>query len=155
MNLSIYIFFVFNLRFEFFYFCKIGYSESVQMFLFCIYYIIILHKEKSLNYFKAKKLYLRAFWYSSILWKSLYIDIHVYIIRYLKLTLILPTSKEIGLYHQYRTRSACTGSKIVGWPTSSSNLDIPKMIMKSAKNGMWIIPFKKFGMVKVNIKIHV
>ena len=28
--------------------------------------------------------------------------------------------------------------------------DIPKMIMDSVKNVRWIIPFKKFGMVRVN-----
>ena len=36
-------------------------------------------------------------------------------------------------------------------PTSSFHLDIPKMIKDSAKNGRWIIPFKKFDMVKVKI----
>ena len=30
-----------------------------------------------------------------------------------------------------------------------------KMVMDSARNGRWIIPFKKFGMVRVNIsRIH-
>ena len=34
-------------------------------------------------------------------------------------------------------------------PPVQSHLDIPKMIMDSAKNVRWIIPFKKFGMVRV------
>ena len=37
----------------------------------------------------------------------------------------------------------------VGCPTLRFHLYIPKMIMESAKNVRWIIPFKKFGMVRV------
>ena len=44
--------------------------------------------------------------------------------------------------------SVTGGLNTVGWPTSSSHLDISKLIMDySAKTGRWIIPFKKFGMV--------
>ena len=38
----------------------------------------------------------------------------------------------------------------VGWPSSSSHLDIPKMIMDSSKNRRLIIPFKKYGRLWVN-----
>ena len=77
------------------------------------------------------------------------------------LTLILPKPKIISLCHHYRTRSAGTSAQSdqaihsVGWPKSSTHLDFPKMIMDSAKNVRWIIPFKKFGRLMVERLIHV
>ena len=74
------------------------------------------------------------------------------------LTLILPTPKVISLWcHQYRARPTCTSVQcdqaLYCWPTSSWYqvliLISLKMIMDSAKNWRWIIPFKKFGMVSV------
>ena len=66
------------------------------------------------------------------------------------LTLILPvfaTSREPGQpAHPYGLIRLYTA----GYPTSSFHLDIPKRIKDSAKNGRWIIPFKKFGRLKVN-----
>ena len=37
-------------------------------------------------------------------------------------------------------------------PTSSSRIDIPKMTIDSSKNVWWIIPFKKFSMVRVKFQ---
>ena len=58
----------------------------------------------------------------------------------------LSTAKVIGLCHQYKLIRLYT----VGWPTTSSYLDIPKMIMDRSKYVWWIIPFKNFDMVRVN-----
>ena len=38
----------------------------------------------------------------------------------------------------------------VGWTTSTSHLDIPKMIMDSSKNRSWNIPFQEFSRLRVN-----
>ena len=60
--------------------------------------------------------------------------------------LAFATSIEPGLpAHLCSLTRLCT----VGWPTLSFLLDIHKMIMDSAKNGRWIILFKKFGMIRV------
>ena len=65
-----------------------------------------------------------------------------YILHIAMLTLILSDPKVICLCHH---PCSLTSLYTVGWPTSSSYLDIPKMKMDSAKNGRWIFPFKKFG----------
>ena len=39
----------------------------------------------------------------------------------------------------------------VDWPTSSFHFHIPKNDNGKCQNVRWIIPFKKFGMVRVNI----
>ena len=54
------------------------------------------------------------------------------------LTLILLEPKVINLCHQYRARPACM-DYTVGWQTSCSHLDIPKMIM-----GIMVIGWLKF-----------
>ena len=74
------------------------------------------------------------------------------------LTLIMPTSKVISLCHQYRFQASLHICAV--WPGSillADQLQVLvlislKMVMDSSKNVMWIIPFKKFGMVRVNRK---
>ena len=61
-----------------------------------------------------------------------------------QVTLILLEAKVISLCHQYRTRPACT-SYTVGWPTSSSHLDISINDNGQFLSWRWIIPFKKFS----------
>ena len=76
------------------------------------------------------------------------------------LTLILPTSKVISLCHQYWARPACTSMQsdqdLYYWPTQLQVFILIslKMIMHSAKNGRWIMPFKKFGMIRVNVYLY-
>ena len=43
----------------------------------------------------------------------------------------------------------------VGWPTSSSHLDIPKMIIDSSKSGRWTSPFQKFSRSPFNIIMYI
>ena len=75
----------------------------------------------------------------------------------LNLTLISLKPKVINLCHQYRARPTCTSMQSdqalysVNWPSSNSHFDTSKMKMYSAKNGRWIIQFKKFGRLRVNI----
>ena len=71
------------------------------------------------------------------------------------LTLILPTPKVISLCHCIEpgqpAHPCCqTCLYTVGWPSLSFHLDVPKIIMDSDKNERRIIPFMKFGMVRVN-----
>ena len=70
------------------------------------------------------------------------------------LTLILLTPKVNSLCHQYRARLACTPVQsdrlyTVSWPTFSFHLDFPKSDNGKFQNIGRIIPFKKFGMVRV------
>ena len=75
----------------------------------------------------------------------------------LGLTLILPTPKVISLCYLYRARPACTSVQsdqaLYCWLTNFKVFPLIslKMIMESSINARWIIPFKKFGMVTVNI----
>ena len=62
------------------------------------------------------------------------------------------TAKMNSLCHQYRVYGMCSLTRLctVGWPASISQFLISlKMIMESSINGWYIIPFKKFGMVRV------
>ena len=54
---------------------------------------------------------------------------------------------------QGQTAHECSLTRlyIVGWPTSSCHLNIPKMIVDSAKNGKCIIPLKKFSRLRVKL----
>ena len=73
------------------------------------------------------------------------------------LTLILLEPKVISVCQQYRARPACTSVQsdlvLYRWMSNfqaSSFLNIPKMIKdSSSKNGRWIIPFKRFGRLRV------
>ena len=65
------------------------------------------------------------------------------------LTLILLELKVISLRHLYRARPACTSCSLtrfytVGWPTLNSHRGI-------SKNVRWIILFKKFSRLRVNV----
>ena len=59
--------------------------------------------------------------------------------------LVFATSIEPG---QSALMCSLTRLYNVGWPTSSSHLDIPIMIMDSSINGRWIISFKKFSKLR-------
>ena len=66
------------------------------------------------------------------------------------LTLILPTPKVISHCHKYRARPACSSTQsdqaLYCWVFILISL---KIILDSAKNFRWIIPFEKLGMVRV------
>ena len=68
------------------------------------------------------------------------------------LILILLEPNVINLCHHYRARPAFmsvqSDQALYCWLTSSSLLEITKMIMDSFKTGRWIIPFKKFSKLK-------
>ena len=71
------------------------------------------------------------------------------------LTLILPTPKAISLCHQYKARPACIPCSLTRLYTVVDHLQVfiwisLKLIMDSAKKWRWIIPFMKFGRVRVN-----
>ena len=70
--------------------------------------------------------------------------------------LVFATSIEPG---QPAHLNSLTRFYTVGWLTSRSHLDIPKMKMDSAKNRRWIILFQKFSRLRVKrvlflIEIH-
>ena len=74
------------------------------------------------------------------------------------LTLILLESKMVSLCHQYRARPACTSARsdqaLYCWPTLSSHLYNPKMIMNYGnfqKKGRLIIHWVK---IYCNIRLY-
>ena len=75
------------------------------------------------------------------------------IVVFYTLTLILPKTKVISICHQYGARPACTSMQydqpLCCWLTVG--LISLKMITDSSKNGRWIIPFKKFIRLRVNV----
>ena len=50
--------------------------------------------------------------------------------------------------------SSLTRLYTVGWLTSISHIDIPKMILECSKKGRLIIPFKEFSKLRVNFECH-
>ena len=61
--------------------------------------------------------------------------------------LVLATSIEQGQPAYLRS---LTRIYTIGCPSSNSNFISLKMIMDSSKNARWIIPFQKFGRLRVN-----
>ena len=89
---------------------------------------------------------------------TLLVGIVVSTVVHARLTLILPSPKEISICQKYRARPACTSvpadraadQALNCWLTNSSfHLDIPKMITDRFRNILWSILFKKFDMVRV------
>ena len=108
----------------------------------CFYYI-----ENSINIL----CFFGQVWFKCSLPASLWFACIVYILISWEvfLILILLWPKEISLCHQYRARLACMSMQsdlrafyAVGWLTSSPYI---------SEDGSWIIPFKKFSRLRVNM----
>ena len=100
-------------------------------------------------YFHVVKWYLPliSVWIYSLLSRFQYLNkINIIITMHISILALLEP-KAISLCYQYRVRP--TRLYTFDWPTSSSHVDFPKMIMDSSKNGSWIIPFKKI-VLRVN-----
>ena len=81
----------------------------------------------------------------------------IWLVLKMAFTVILVELNWLVFCHQYRSRPACKSVQfdqaLYCWQTifKSSSWSSLKVIMESAKNGWWIIPFKKFNRLRVNV----
>ena len=115
-------------------------------------YCQVLNKGCEWGRIQSHSLWVRGHSLLPLNWSLVYLN-HSY---GLYLTLILLKPKVISLCHHYTARPACTSIQsdqtLYWWLT---NLKVFtwiswKMLMESAKNGKWIIPFKKLSRLRIN-----